>query len=131
MIVTVLATIVLGLVSVLLTNTLPSAHLRGTAGEIAAAMRQMKHLARMSGEDARFVVDLDRKRYGVEGRRTRSIPTELTVVAEDPLSGEIRSGKYYMVFHAGGSTEGGAVILSYGRKSLRIEPDPVVGGEVK
>lgn len=129
-IVTVLAVLVLGLVGLLFANTVPSARLTATAGEIVATMRQLKALAEMSGEDERFVVDLDTKRYGVEGRRARAIPAEISVKAVDPLYGEVKSGKYYMVA-SGMGMEGGALILSYRKKSLRIQADPILGAQVE
>ncbi len=130
-IVMTLATMAVGLVSLLFANTLPSARLEATAGEIAAYMRQLKAIATTNGEDALFVVDLDAKRYGIEGGSWRAIPAEISVRAEDPFEGEIRSGEYRVLFHAVGGVEGGALLLSFRQKSLRIEADPILGAHVE
>jgi hypothetical protein len=127
----VLAVLVLSLAGLRFADTAPSARLIGTAGEIAATIRHMKTLAEASGEDERFVIDFDAKRYGIEGRSTRAIPKEISVAAEDPLKGEVRSGKYLILFSAEGSMDGGSLILSYRHKSMSILTDPIFGAQVE
>lgn len=102
-----------------------------TSLEIASTMRHMKALASASGEDERFVIDLDLKLYAIEGRSARSIPAEISVAAEDPYAGLLRNGTYYILFSAEGGVGRGSLILSHGRKSVSISPDPILGARVE
>jgi hypothetical protein len=52
------------------------------------------------------------------------------VRAIDPLSGEVNRGKYTLVFHDTGGIEGGTILLTYSKKTISIETDPVVGSIV-
>jgi hypothetical protein len=45
----------------------------------------------------------------------------------DPFSGEIIRGKYPIVFNATGGMSGGTILLSSGKKTVRIELDPITG----
>jgi hypothetical protein len=49
----------------------------------------------------------------------------------DPLSGEIRSGKYSILFYETGGIEGsGTIVLFTNKKTIKIELDPIVGSVV-
>jgi prepilin-type N-terminal cleavage/methylation domain-containing protein len=130
-IVTVLAVLVLGLTTLFFGNALPSARFDATGRDMIATMRQMKALARNSGEDQVLTIDLDGRRYGIEGGKMKVFPAGIAVKVDDSLSGNVWSGTYPIVFHAMGGVEGGAVILSYKKKTLRVQTDPILGARAE
>ncbi|HEY3275602.1 MAG TPA: prepilin-type N-terminal cleavage/methylation domain-containing protein [Syntrophorhabdaceae bacterium] len=126
-IVMLLASLMLGLGGVFVASTLPSARLASTARDISAAIRQTRLLAQNRGMDLALVFDLDRRLYGIEGVGVRKLPAEVSLGVVDPYSGIMRNGRYSMNFSSTGGIEGGVVVLSYKKKAIYIETDPVVG----
>ena len=126
-IVLALITLILGLSSVFFAGSLPSAKANATGRELAGVIRHARSLARMSMESRNVVIDLDSRTYGIEGMAQKSFPPELLVKVIDPLSGEIAAGTFVILFSPAGGMSGGTIILSWGKKAIRIELDPIVG----
>jgi general secretion pathway protein H len=126
-IVMVLASLLLGLGAVFIGNTLPNARLASVGRDISASIRQTRLLAQNRGTDLVLFFDLDHRVYGIDGIGVRKLPPDIALKVVDPYVGEIYNGKYGMYFSATGSVEGGMVVLSYRRKAIFIETDPVVG----
>ena len=127
-IVMLLASLMLGLGGVFVASTLPSARLASTARDISAAIRQTRLLAQNRGMDQALVFDLDRRLYGIDGVGVRKLPGEIALGVVDPYSSVIvRNGRYSMNFSSTGGIEGGVVVLSYKKRAIYIETDPVVG----
>jgi len=126
-IVMALASVMLGLGAVFVGNTLPTARLESTGREIAAAMRQTRLLAQNRGVDLVLVFDLDQRIYGIDGIGVKKLPPQIALKVVDPYVGAIYNGKYGMFFSSTGSVEGGMVVLSYRKRAIFIEADPVVG----
>ncbi|MDD5008710.1 MAG: prepilin-type N-terminal cleavage/methylation domain-containing protein [Syntrophorhabdaceae bacterium] len=125
-----LATLILGLTTLVFSNTLPAARFEATGRELSATIRYMKSLAQNKGEDQALTIDLDTRQYGIAGRNMKTIPAGISIKVSDPVSGEILKGKYTMFFHAFGGVEGGTVILQFRKKTLYIQTDPVAGSVV-
>jgi general secretion pathway protein H len=125
-----LVTLILGLSTVFFLNSVPSARLDATAREISATIRHARAIAQDRGEDQVFMINLDTRQYGLEGRNMKTIPAEISIRVNDPLSGEIRRGTYPILFRAYGGAEGGMVVLQGRKKALYIRTDPVVGSVV-
>jgi len=122
-----LASLILGLSTVFFMNSVPSVRLDATGREMAATIRHARSVAQNRGEDQAFMINLDTKQYGLEGRGMKAIPGEISVRVDDPFAGEIRSGTYPIHFRAYGGAEGGTVILQGRKKAIYIQTDPVVG----
>jgi type II secretory pathway pseudopilin PulG len=122
-----LATIILGLTTVFFSSSLSSARLDATGREMSATIRHARLLSQNRGEDQVFMINMDTGQYGLEGRNMKTIPDGISVRVNDPLSGEIRSGQYPILFRAYGGAEGGTVILQGRKKVIYIQTDPVVG----
>lgn len=122
-----LVTLILGLSTVFFAGFLPSAQLNATGREIAATIRHARSLARVNMEYTTVRIDLDNRTYGIEGQRTKDIPRDTRIRVIDPFYGEINRGKYPIVFHPVGGMGGGTIILSGGKKVIRIEMDPIMG----
>lgn len=129
-IVVVIIVLILGMSTLFFASTLPSAKLNGISREMSSMIKQARLLAQSKGEKQALIIDLDSKTYGIEGKAAKAIPSEITVRAIDPLSGEVYRGKYTLVFHDTGGIEGGTILLTYSKKTVSIETDPVVGSIV-
>jgi general secretion pathway protein H len=126
-IVLTLVTVILGLTTVYFAGLLPAAKLDATGRELSALIRHTRTLARAQGADLTVVINLDDRTYGVAEKIPRDIPDNVLMYVDDPGAGEIRQGKYSLIFHRAGNIEGGAIVLSGGKKRLRIESDPITG----
>lgn len=126
-IVLALVTLILGLSSVFFAGSLPSAKAGAAAREISGMIRHARSLARMNMESRSVLIDLDNRTYGIEGLVPKPFPPDVRVEVVDPLAGEIVGGKYLIVFSPVGGMSGGTIILSRGKKVIRIELDPIVG----
>ncbi len=122
-----LVTLILGLSTVFFAGFLPSARLHATGREIAATIRHARYISRTAMEIRTVIIDLDRRSFGIEGQPARSIPPGTVIRIVDPHSGEIRQGEYPIVLQPAGSMTGATILLSGGRKAMRIEMDPVTG----
>jgi len=128
--VVVIIVLVLGLATLFFANTISSTKLNGLSRDISSTIKQARFLARNKGETQTLIIDLDAKTYGIEGRDAKPIPQEITAKIIDPLSGEVFRGKYSLIFHSTGGIEGGTILLTYSKKTIAIETDPVVGSIV-
>jgi len=87
-----LVTLMTGLSAVFFSNFLPSTKFHAAGREMSAMIRHARSLARMNMETQTFVVDLDNKTYGIEGRSTKQIPQDSLIKVIDPVSGEMIQG---------------------------------------
>lgn len=127
MIVLFLAMFMVGMGVIAMMNRLPAARLDATAREISALMRQARTMARIQMVKQILLLDLDARHYGIEGKPSLKIPEEVRLRIDDPLTGDADRGIYRIVFSPFGGIEGGAMLLTAGRRSITIKPDPVVG----
>ncbi|MBI4654635.1 MAG: hypothetical protein HY752_06530 [Nitrospirae bacterium] len=125
-----LISLILGLSVVFFANILPSSRFDATARELSATIRYARALAKISGERKTITIDLDSKKYGIEGHGERGISSGIGIKVKDPLSGEISTGKYQLVFNAAGDIVGGTIVLQDKKRTSDIEIDPVVGAVV-
>jgi general secretion pathway protein H len=122
-----LVTLILGLSTVFFAGYLPSVKVNATGREMSGMIRYARSLARMNMESRTVMIDLDSRTYGIEGLGTKSFPPDTLVRVIDTFSGEITHGKYPIVFNPAGGMSGGTILLSRGKKTVRIELDPITG----
>jgi len=122
-----LVTLILGLSTVFFAGFLPSAKINAAGREISGMIRHARSLARMNMESRTVMIDLDDRNYGIEGLTTKYFPPDVLIRVIDPFSGEIIRGKYPIVFNPAGGMRGGTIILSWEKKVIRIELDPITG----
>ena len=127
MIVLFLAMLMVGMGIIAMMGRLPAAKLDAATREISAMMRQARALARIHMEKQAIVLNLDERSYGIEGKIPRKIPDEISLRVDDPLTGEAEKGIYRLAFSPFGGINGGTVMLTTGRRSVSIRPDPVTG----
>ena len=131
LIVLFIITVILGLSGVYFSGSLASVRIDSTGREVLATMRYARSMARINHEKQILTIDLDTKRYGIDGRNSKDIPQEILIRIIDPFYGEITSGKYSMIFPASGAARGGSILLSNNSKELSILTDPVAGSVIK
>jgi type II secretory pathway pseudopilin PulG len=128
MIVLFLALFLMGMGIIAMMDRLPAAKLDATAREMSAMMRQARVLAKIQGEKQAIVIDLGQKTYGIDGKKSRTIPEEIRLEIDDtPTGGDADKEIYRLVFSPFGGIDGGTVILSTDRRSISIKPDPIMG----
>jgi len=125
-----LITLILGLSTVFFLNALPSHRFDATVREISAMIRHAKTLALVRGERSTFTINIDSKQYGIDGLASRGLPPDVDIKVIDPVEGEIRTGTYQIFFPPSGGIEGGTIVLSRDKRSVSIQPDPVIGSVV-
>ncbi|MBE0427321.1 MAG: prepilin-type N-terminal cleavage/methylation domain-containing protein [Nitrospirae bacterium] len=124
-----LITLILGLSLVLFANFLPSNRFKATVRDFSTTIRQARALAQIHGERQIVTIDIDSKKYGIEGRFIKNIPPDIQIKVMDPISGDIHEGRYQFIVHSIG-IEGGTVVLWDDKRKASITIDPVVGSLV-
>lgn len=125
-----LISLMLGLSAVFFANTLPSGRLNATVREMTAMIKYARSFAGINGEPQTVTLDLDAKRYGIEGRGYRKIPADVNIMVIDALEGEVHKGQYLLLFSASGTVDAGGIILWNDKKKVTIQMDPLVGSVV-
>lgn len=122
-----LITLILGLSTVFFVHILPSNKFNATVRNISSTIRHARSLAQIYGEEQTITINLDSKKYELEGHGVKEIPSDVHIKIIDPLSGEIHEGKYQLVLYPTGGIEGGTIVLWNSKKTVSIQMDPVVG----
>ena len=125
-----LMTLILGMSTLFFANVLPSNRLNATVRNVSATIREARSLARINGVSQVVTIDFDSGQYGIEGRGSREIPSDISIKVIDPAAGEVRQGKYQFIFHPSGGIEGGTIVLWNAKKVIAVQPDPVAGSVV-
>ncbi len=108
-----LAGLLIGLVPPLIAAAFPGVQLKAAVRSTAAGLRLAREEAIRGGRDVAFLMDVDGRRYQVEGdRRTVSLPSGLDLKLEGARS-EMRDDRVGGVrFYPDGSSTGGRVLIS-------------------
>jgi len=125
-----LISIIMGITLIFFANFLPSNRLDATARNISSTIKHARALAQIHSQRQVVAFDLDARNYGIEGRGPRDIPEGIGVKIVDPMSGDITEGKYNFLLHVAGNIEGGTIVVWNAKKSITIQPDPLVGSVV-
>jgi prepilin-type N-terminal cleavage/methylation domain-containing protein len=125
-----LISLITGMSAVFFANTLPSHRFNATVREIVAAVRYSRSLAQARGENETISIDLDARKYTMPGRGEKILPPDVNIKVVDPLSGEITTGRYQLLFPGFGGAEGGTIVLWDKKRIASISLDPVVGTAV-
>lgn len=130
MVVLVIVALVMAMASVFFANTLPSSRFNATVREIVATIRYARSLAQSDSQDQAITIDLEGRRYGIEGRRTKAIPRDIGIKVVDYMTGEKTTGTCRLLFPAAGGAQGGTIVLWNKKRSLSITLDPIIGSAV-
>jgi general secretion pathway protein H len=130
LIVIVLITLIIGISTVFFANTFTSSTFNTTVRDISSSIRYARSLAQIHGERKTVTIDLDAGTFSIEGKKARKIPSDMNIKIIDPLHGEIFEGKYQFIANALGGVQGGTIVLWNDKKTVSIQPDPIVGSVV-
>lgn len=130
MVVMALMTLVIGISTVFFANTLTSSKFNTTIRDVSTTIRHARSLAQIHGKRKAVTIDLDSKTYWIEGRNVREIPSDIQIKIIDPLYGDIFEGEYQIVSNAMGGVYGGTIVLWNDKKTVTIQPDPIIGSVV-
>jgi prepilin-type N-terminal cleavage/methylation domain-containing protein len=125
-----LITLLLGMSAIFFAGLLPSNRFNATVRNISSAMKSSRSLAQIHGRPHVFTINLDAKKYGIDGHSAKDIPDDMNIKVVDPMSGELYTGSYQFVMHPAGNIEGGTIVLWNTKKTATIQLDPVVGAIV-
>jgi len=125
-----LITLIIGLSAVMFASFLPSSRFDSTVRNISATMKYARALAHIHGEYQTVTIDLDAKTYGIDGKGSKDIPSDVNIKIIDPFAGEVDEGQYRFIMYPGGGVEAGTLVLWNAKRSVRIEPDPIAGSLV-
>ena len=125
-VVLMLMSLILGISAVYFTNSLPSNRFNAATRELAASFRQARALARIQGEKQILTFDLDKKQYGIEGRKGKTIHPDIDIKIADPVAGDITEGKYSFIIQPLGAG-GGTIVVWDDKRKATITLDPVAG----
>jgi type II secretory pathway pseudopilin PulG len=126
-IVLVLISVIIGLAAIFYANSLPSYKFNATIRNISSTIKQARSLAKIHDEIQTVTIDMESKKYALEGHTPKDIPEGIAVKIIDPVSGEIQTGKYHFVLYPTGGIQGGTIVLWDAKRSVSIQLDPVVG----
>lgn len=117
----------LALVPPLFQNGFSTTEMRSTAREMIAAMRQARSKAVSERSPVAFTLDLEHRRYQVDGNNPVALPELLQLellTGERELHGQ---GAGSITFYSDGSASGGEVTLLAEARRIRLEVDWISG----
>ena len=128
MVVLAIAAVMMTIVPPMISRALPGAELKSASRQLAAGLRMARNQALVSRRDARLILDLEKHRFEITGRkRSHSIPESLKIdllTVESERLGDDRAGIRF--FPEGGST-GGRITLTQGSRALGVDVDWLTG----
>ncbi len=122
--------LMLSMTTVYISSALPSSRFNSTVRDMAATIRHAKYLLQKSGKEQVVAIDIDSKRYGIEGRGDKEIPEGIDLKVIDTFSGEINEGIFRLTFSISGGPGGGTIVLWDKKREVKIYIDPVVGATI-
>jgi prepilin-type N-terminal cleavage/methylation domain-containing protein len=125
-----LMALIFGISAVFFVNALPSGRFNATVRDLASSIRHARSLAQTEGTDQSVFIDIDSKKYGIEGKSSKPFPPDVNIKVIAPFSGVVVSGSYSFHFRQSGGSDGGEVVLWNTKKTVHVVLDPVVGSTV-
>ena len=122
MIVVFLISLITGITTIFFANTLPSAKHRAAA----------RHLAFAKNEKQIINIDLDAKKYSIQGRETRSIAPEISIIIyeQDVNANPVREGKYIISYDTTNGSDWRFIELVRKERVITIKSDPIMIAEI-
>ncbi|NPA95796.1 MAG: prepilin-type N-terminal cleavage/methylation domain-containing protein [Thermodesulfobacteria bacterium] len=116
MVVLVLIGLLSSMVAISVSSGLFKSKERRFSEDFGASMKRARNMAIGSGRAVNFVIDGEKRTFGIEGRKATDIPKEVEISADGVM--ELRNGLFAVVFYPDGSSSGGEIELSWdsGRK---------------
>lgn len=123
-----ISAILIAVVPVAFDRMREGAQYRAVVRTIASDLRAARQEALSTGADTRFVLDLERRRYGLDGQADHPLPDSLTLqatVAEIEVDGRSTAG---IRFLSSGAATGGTIdVVRAGGGGTRLKVDWLTG----
>ncbi len=129
-VVLLLITIIMGIVAISFANFLPSSKFDATVRTVISTIKHARALSSINNETKTITIDIDSKKFGIEGIGSKDIPQDIGIKIIDPYFGEIVHGKYRFVVYNTGNIDAGDIILWNSSKSSIIRIDPIIGAVI-
>ncbi len=129
-VVLLLITIIMGIVGISFANFLPSSKFDATVRTIISTIKHARALSNINNEIKTIIIDIDSRKFGIEGIGSKDIPQDIGIKIVDPYFGEIEHGKYRFIVYNTGNIDAGDIILWNSSKSTTIRIDPIIGAMV-
>ena len=120
--------IIAGLVIPLVGGGVSSAELKAAAREVAAGLRLARSEAMASRRDTRLVLDMEQRRFQVEGdRRVHALPPKLDLKLYTAQSDLVSDRVGAIRFFPDGGSNGGRITLASGERKFDVDIDWLTG----
>jgi general secretion pathway protein H len=121
LVVLALATLLIAIVPPLVGSAIPGVELKASARRVAAGLRLAREAAIRSGSDAAFTLDLEKRRFEVDGGyRPVTLPDDLDLKLEAAES-QMQSPQVGAVrFYPDGSSTGGRIVVARGDHGYQV-----------
>jgi general secretion pathway protein H len=103
------------------------ARLDATVERIAGDLRRARSRAILTAIPQRFIVDLDRRRFGIEGLHASTLPDELTVQIAGAREDIVTRTLIAIRFFPDGTSTGGRIRLDGGARFGEVRVDWLTG----
>ncbi len=122
-----LMALLVSITAVMFANALPRARMNAAAGELTAAVKYARNLARATYEPQTITIDLRARTYSVNGRRPKVLAGDAALaIYERPEAQPVNEGKYTIVYDTTPGSNWSAMILSRGGRRITVKADPVL-----
>ena len=113
LVVLALATLLVAVVPPMIGAAFPGVELKASARRVASGLRLAREEAIRGGRDTRFILDLERRTFEVDGAyQTVALPDDLDLKLEVAETEMLDEQKGAMRFYPDGSSTGGRIVLA-------------------
>jgi len=122
-----LMALMVSITAVMFANALPQARMTAAAGELTAAIKYARNLARATYEPQTVTIDLTARTYSLNGRRPKVLAGDAALrIYERPEARPATDGKYTIVYDATFGSNWSSIVLSRGGRRVTVKADPVL-----
>jgi general secretion pathway protein H len=127
MIVLVLMALIAAVSAPLLSKGLGRAEAKGSAQDVAAALRRARSEAVVRNAEVVLTVDVNQRSLRIDGVETRSLPAKLQIELFTAQTEQISDDSGNIRFFPDGSSTGGEIVLADGRSKFHVQVDWLTG----
>jgi general secretion pathway protein H len=127
MIVLVLMALIAAVSAPLLSKGLGRAEAKGSAQDVAAALRRARSEAVVRNAEVVLTVDVNQRSLRIDGVETRSLPAKLQIELFTAQTEQISADSGNIRFFPDGSSTGGEIVLADGRSKFHVQVDWLTG----
>jgi general secretion pathway protein H len=127
LVVLVLLALIAAVSAPLLSKGLGRAEAKGSAQDVAAALRRARGEAVVRNTDAVLTVDVNERSFWIAGAETHDLPAALEVELFTAQTEQISDDVGNIRFFSDGSSTGGEIVLADGKSKFHVQVDWLTG----